>query len=147
MLQRHSCDVISCQFLHIQYRGHEHMLLKRPCQSLHSLFQGEGAGLKNIVHMYCLYCTKSALKRVKHARYTLVPAVQARLVIYLHNKVTTCLIAMEAGKFEVLYKENVRFPEGREHGVRERPKNYHNLALFGCQLREVEDERYFWSGN
>jgi hypothetical protein len=61
--------------------------------------------------------------------------------------VTTCLIAVEAGKFEVSYKENVLFTEGREKGFKERPKNYHYLALFGCLLREVEGERYFLSGN
>ncbi len=49
----------------------------------------------------------------------------------------------EAGKFEVLYKENVLFMEGREKGFKERPKNYHYLALLGCLLREVEGERYF----
>ena len=51
-----------------------------------------------------------------------------------------------AGKVEVLYKENVHFPEGRER-VRERLPNYHNLALFACLLREVEGERYLGSGN
>jgi hypothetical protein len=42
--------------------------------------------------------------------------------------VTTCLAAMEAGKFEVLYKENVLFMEGREKGFKERPKK---LSLSG----------------